>query len=91
MKIYQVIIIEQTIPHTELYFTSFPSKEEVINKLFYKLRTPKPFSDYFHAISYCEWPILINDEIFPELIIIKYIDGSCSNIIFEITEVNENE
>ncbi len=91
MKIYQVIIVEQILPNTELYFTSFPSKEEVINKLFYKLRTPKPFSDYFYAISNCEWPIFGNNQIIPEFIIVNYRNGWCDNIKFEIIEVNENE
>lgn len=91
MKIYQVIIVEQTLPYTELYFTSFPSKEEVINKLFYKFPTPKPFSDYFYAISNCEWPIFGNNQIIPEFIIVNYRNGWCDNIKFEIIEVNENE
>lgn len=87
MKIYKVVIVENTLPNTELYFTSFPSKDDVLNKLFYKFEIPRTFADYYFAISNSSWPDSIDEFGF---IIVKYLNGICYNIRFQHIEVYQN-
>lgn len=87
MKIYKVVIFENTLPNTELYFTSFPSKDDVRNKLFYKFEIPRTFADYAFAILNSSWPDSIDGFGF---ITVKYLNGISYNITFQHVEVYQN-